>query len=439
MKNNKRYLIAFFLFGAITINYMDRVALSVSAKEISTEFGLSPVQMGYLFSCFLWAYVPMLIPAGMLVERIGAKRLVGFGLGAWSLATVATGGTVGFFSVLISRLFMGAAEASVFPAMGTIVRAWAPVRERGTFFTLSNAGSSAGPAIGAVVTGALVTSVGWRWAFVCLGALGIAWMVVWLLVYRRPEDASWLTDGERAHILSTRNGPTKEDVRHKQSSMLFLLRQRTVIGLMASQAFIIYTIYLFTAWLPSFLQATFGLTTAGAGWYTSVPFIGAVFLKIALAALSDRTISPEAAAKGGRRNFIAIMLFLSLILLVAPGMTQLWQVMIVLTVVLTVTATASALNFTLANDLTSNPRDVGRVTSFVAFGGNLFGAISPIVTGYMVANFGGYQPAFWIAGALLFLAIGMTLFMTRKPIMVEHEAEIISAPAHASKYVEASS
>src|SRR5689334_10334322 len=64
----RRGWIALLIFTAVIINYIDRVALSVAAKPIAAEFGFSPVQMGYLFSGFLWTYVVCLIPLGLLVE-----------------------------------------------------------------------------------------------------------------------------------------------------------------------------------------------------------------------------------------------------------------------------------------------------------------------------------------------------------------------------------
>ena len=72
----RRGWIALLIFSVVIINYIDRVALSVAAKPIAAEFGFTPVQMGYLFSGFLWTYVVCLVPLGLMVERIGAKKMV---------------------------------------------------------------------------------------------------------------------------------------------------------------------------------------------------------------------------------------------------------------------------------------------------------------------------------------------------------------------------
>src|SRR5580692_36525 len=165
----RRGWIAVLIFTAVIINYIDRIALSVAARPLAAEFGFSPIQMGYLFSGFLWTYVVCLIPLGLLVERIGAKRMVGGGIAIWSAATALTAAATGLVSLFAARLVMGASEATTFPACGRVIRDWFPQRERGLVTTLFNGGSTAGPAVGAIVVAALVSSFDWRTAFVVLG------------------------------------------------------------------------------------------------------------------------------------------------------------------------------------------------------------------------------------------------------------------------------
>src|ERR1700742_3485128 len=147
----RRGWVALLIFTVVVINYMDRVALSVAAKPIAAEFGLSPVAMGYLFSSFLWTYVVCLIPIGLVVDKIGAKTIMGAGLALWSLATAFTGLTWNLGSILASRLCMGAGEATSYPAGARVIRDWVPEGERGQVTTLFNSGAVAGPAIGAVL------------------------------------------------------------------------------------------------------------------------------------------------------------------------------------------------------------------------------------------------------------------------------------------------
>ena len=118
----KRTLIALFLFSLTAINYVDRLALSMAAKPIAAEFHLSPVAMGYLFSSYLWAYVLVSIPMGLLVDRFGSKRVAAFGIAIWSAATACTGLGLNYVMLMASRFVMGGGEAVTNPCGARIVR-----------------------------------------------------------------------------------------------------------------------------------------------------------------------------------------------------------------------------------------------------------------------------------------------------------------------------
>jgi MFS family permease len=414
----RRGWIALLIFTVVIINYIDRIALSVAARPIVAEFGFSPVQMGYLFSGFLWTYVVCLIPLGLLVERIGIKNMVGGGIAIWSTATALTAAATGFTSILTARLAMGASEATTFPACGGAIRQWFPERERGFVTTLFNGGSSAGPAIGAILTAALVSSFSWRTAFVVLGAIGFVWLSAWWLWYGSPEEVPWLSEIERTKILAERNGTgvAASKAPPPPSSLGYLLSQRSVWGLVSTQACLVYTAYLFLTWLPTYLQSTRELSTMNTGYLTAIPYLCTVVLGVTIARISDRVLTSQDIQAGRRRNFIAAMAVLAMTILLAPVVDGLWQLLCVLTLVLTGATTGSGLNFTLASDLLRNPRDVSRVVAITSFGGNFFGLISPIITGYVVAGTGGYTWAFRIAAALLFCGCLATLSLTRRPI-----------------------
>jgi cyanate permease len=77
---------------------------------------------------------------------------------------------------------------------------------------------------------------------------------------------------------------------------------------------------------------------------------------------------------------------------------------------------ATALNLALANDLVEHPRDISRVVGLTIFGGNVFGLMSPIVTGYVVGRTGTYHPAFYFAAAFLIMGAVACFVLSRKGI-----------------------
>jgi ACS family glucarate transporter-like MFS transporter len=152
----RRGWIAVFLFALAMINYIDRTTLSFAIGPISKEFGLGDIGKGYLFSSFLWTYTLFLIPAGMMVDRFGSSRVAAWGIGIWSFATALTGASVGTTSLLLTRLVMGAGEATSNPSGAKVVREWIPAGERGVITAVFNSGSYAGPALCALLAGGII-------------------------------------------------------------------------------------------------------------------------------------------------------------------------------------------------------------------------------------------------------------------------------------------
>src|ERR1700742_3913864 len=83
-----RILIYVLIFTACTVNYIDRVVLSVSAPQLVKEFGLSTIELGYLFSAFLWIYLVCVLPWGVYVDRVGTRVSTAICMAIWSLASI---------------------------------------------------------------------------------------------------------------------------------------------------------------------------------------------------------------------------------------------------------------------------------------------------------------------------------------------------------------
>src|ERR1700759_3057434 len=101
---HRRFWVYFLLFLFNVICYLDRINMSVAGRSVAQDFALSPVQLGYLFSSFLWAYVVMMLPSGRLVDSLGPHRLAAIGAAFWSLAQMLTGAATGFGTMILARL-----------------------------------------------------------------------------------------------------------------------------------------------------------------------------------------------------------------------------------------------------------------------------------------------------------------------------------------------
>jgi ACS family glucarate transporter-like MFS transporter len=356
---------------------------------------------------------------GILVDRFGTKAINAVGISLWSAATMLTGASWSFASLIATRLAMGVGEATTFPAGGRVVREWIPAGERGVTNAVFMAGTQAGPALGALLVAWMLSQIGWRGSFVVVGAAGFVWLLAWLFWFGHPEKVTWLGAAEREKILRERDAPTDAlQSRTRATRVLDLLRTRTMWGLALAEGCAVYTQYLFLTWLPSYLQTTRGLTILKTGLFTAVPYFGAAVLGIILGRISDRLLTPDAISKGRRRTMGIVMMLMSSVILFTPFVEQIWLLLMLFTVSLAGMATAISLNFSLVNDLLRNPEDSGKAMSILVVGGNTFGVAAPIITGHVIQATGSYNWAFGIAGMLLVAGATILLTMTRAPIQV---------------------
>ncbi len=407
------------LLALVTINYMDRSALGVVAQAVRAEFKLSPVEMGYLFSSFLWTYAICILPIGIMLDRFSARNINSVGIALWSLVMAATAAVGSYAGLMATRLIMGAGEATSIPSCGRIVREWMPAGERGVANVVWSAGSFAGPAIGAVITAAIASAFGWRGAFVALGALGFIWLICNLIWFDRPEKVKWLTEDERRKIVTERSAgsPDEIGIHGSPAVVLELLASPSMWGAMIAQAAGVYTLYLLLFWLPSYLQETKHLTIMKTGFYTAVPWAIAVPVSIVIGILSDRLLRTHTLLAGGRRGMVIICVLLSAVIVFVPFTGNTGLILTLFALSLSGINAALSLNLTLVTDLVHRARDVGKALSLTILSGNLCGLLAPIITGYVVARLHSYDWALWIAGILLVIGAFALASMTRGVIL----------------------
>ncbi len=420
----RRGWVYLLLTTLVMINFMDRSVIAIVAKELASEFHLTPVQLGYLFSSFLWTYVICLLPIGILLDRYSSRLVTSAGIGLWSLAMAATAGVGSYSSLLVTRLVMGAGEATSVPSCSRIVREWMPAGERGVASTVFSAGGFFGPAVGAVLIAWLTTIWGWRGAFLVLAALGFVWLACNLVWFDQPERTRWLSTAEREKILSERSAGLADDIfaRGSAAVLLELLRSRAMWGTMILQAGGIYTYYLLLFWLPSYLATAQHLTLMKTGFYTALPWAVAAPASVGLGLLSDRMLSREGLLLGRRRSAVVVCTLLAASVLLVPLTDNPSIILAIFALSLSGISATISLNVALVTDLVHRPRDVGKAISLAILSGNIFGLVAPIITGYLVAALGSYMWAFATGGILLLVGAVAVSTMTGQPILTETEA-----------------
>jgi MFS family permease len=410
----KRSIVYGLLFTMTLINYFDRTVLSIAMPVLIQEFTLTPVAVGYLLSAFIWSYAPCQLPAGMILDRWGTRKTAARCIAFWSAATALTAAATSFPFMFFTRLLLGIGESPTFPLAARAIREWAPVKERALAFSISGSGPAFGTAISAITIAWLVSAVGWRLAFVFSGALGFVWVAVWLLLYRDPEEASWLSAAERRMILAERSpGGTSgaEGMGLKE-----LLSYQTMWGLFLVQGCVNYTQYLFLTWLPTYLVQSRGLNILHSGVQTGICYFGAMILTIGMGRLCDHLLTPEAVKAGKRRYAVVILAFGASVMVLAPFTASETMLLAEITISLACVQSVFVNTYSLTNDLLHAGKSIGTAIGWIQLGGNIFGLAAPIATGYIVAATGSFTSAFLLAGALLIIGAIITLTMTRRPV-----------------------
>ncbi|WP_454854191.1 MFS transporter [Rhizobium binxianense] len=419
MEYKKRWLVIIGLFIANTVNYVDRVGISVAIPEIARDFGLGPEATGFVLSCFFYSYLLLIVPMGLLTDRFGARFVMVSGMFIWVLGSGLTGASASLSMLIVARLILGVGESSSYPSSNRIIRDWAPRTERGVMVSIFSAGASAGPAVGILGISALLSHFDWRDTFYIIAALTLVLTIIWLIFYRSPEKAAWLSKEEHDYIIEQRE-PTSQGV-VRPMSLASVLKQPVMWGLLITHGCQVYSIYLFLTWLPSYLRDVRHLDLASTGWLGMLPYLVSTIGVIALGAVSDRLIKGQDLSTGARRKFMIVLMVLAACVLFVPFANDLWIMEVLLIASVLFSQAANTLNYALAADLIYDRKSAGVVFGLLVLGGNGFGFVAPILTGYIIAQTHAYTLSFALAGLLLLIGVAVSWFCVRSPLQPDRE------------------
>ena len=253
--------------------YVDRVAISTAKGPISATFGLDDVQFGLVLSAFALGYALFQTPAGALADRVGPRVVLAAVVALWSAFTALTGLAWSLGSLVVCRLLFGAGEAGAFPSCARAFYAWLPIAERGLAQGINFSGSRLGAAFALPGVAWLVTTVGWRAAFLILGAVGVAWSFAWHAWFRdTPETHPAVTPAEREFIVNSRGARSSQPVAPLRVAALVGSRN---MWLAMGQYFASnFTFFFCLTWLFPYLQRTYQLEALRTGLLASAPLIG---------------------------------------------------------------------------------------------------------------------------------------------------------------------
>lgn len=170
------------------LNFLDRQLLSILAKPIQDELGVTDTQLGMIGGLyFALFYCILAIPVGWLADRTNRVKVLAFACGLWSAATVACGLAASYPQLVLARMTVGIGEAGGVPPSYAIISDYFPPDQRGTALGLYNLGPPIGQALGVAFGASIAAAYSWRDAFVSIGIVGVVTAVAVLLFVREPK------------------------------------------------------------------------------------------------------------------------------------------------------------------------------------------------------------------------------------------------------------
>lgn len=412
-RRGRRYqlVVLSLLVSTGVINFFDRSSLAIANGPISHDLGLNATQMGGLLSAFALSYAFAQLPTGILIDRLGPRKLLGAGLTLWSGAQALVGLVSSYGHFFWARIALGVGEAPQFPTDARVVSDWYHIRDRGFPSGVFNMASSLGPAIAPPILTAIMLAFGWRTMFVSLGVVGLIMAVIWVSVYRNPAD---VLSSQDLQAIREGDPPRSAAVTLQQWRRLF--RCRTTWGMILGDFGNGYSFWLFQTWIPGYLEMSRHISVAHTGFLAAVPQACGVVGSLLGGYVVDRMVARGFTPLNSRKIPIAFALLeTALFTVLAAYATSATSALSFLSAAVFFSALAGGTIWALVS-AAAPQHMVASCGSIQNFGAYLGGTCSPILTGLIVDLTGSFTLALVLAAAISVAGAVIYLVVVKQPI-----------------------
>jgi MFS family permease len=319
--------------------------------------------------------------------------------------------------LLVMRALLAVGEAPCWPTAAKITAAWFPAKERGFATGIWDSSSKWGPALAPAVLVALMIAFGWRSLFHVTGAFGIAFALLFLVLYRNPRDSKRLSKGELAYI-EAGGGGHERSLASSSLKWRWLFVRRSVWGMILGYFCVIWLWNIFLVFLPLYLLDRFHISFAQLGVVAGIPWVGGALGEIAVGYLAKKLVDRQLASPIGAKRALIVCCAVGagVCAMALPFSHSLNVTLVLFTVGLAFLAAMIGSAWALAADIAPSSM-VASVSAIQNFGGYFGGAFSPLVAGFIVDTTGSYALAFISGGIIVACAAPFYWFMARKPIV----------------------
>lgn len=254
--------------------YADRTVLNPVMGELEKEFGLSGTQLGLMNSVFYFSYALLQVPAGILGDKIGKKKVLIPGFLLFGAFTAVTGWAKSWSTLLFARVVTGAGEGTYYGPQYGLSSEQIPKKYRSLGSAIINSGMAFGIALGLMASSWLVYDQGYSWRtpfFVMSIPTLLTGLAIWLFVKekkRQPVEAG--------------------GVAKPKSKFTDLFKNRNLLLVYLMVFCSLFGFFVILTWLPYYLQSERGIAGSETGFITSLVAWISIPGALLFSSLSDR-------------------------------------------------------------------------------------------------------------------------------------------------------
>jgi len=276
--------ITFLLFLFMLVNFADKIVVGLAGVPIMTELKLEPEQFGLLGSSFFFLFSFAAIVVGFIVNRIDTRWVLLALAVIWALAQFPMVGTVGFTTLLICRVILGAGEGPAFSVAAHAVYKWFPDEKRTLPTAILSQGSAFGVILAVPALNWVIVNYSWHYAFGVLGVVGLMWVVAWLIL------------GKEGPLVQTATMATADP----RVPYFQLLTSRTFIGCCAATFGAYWALSLGLTWFTPFIVKGLVFSQKEAGWISILPWVFGATVVLLTGWISQVMMARGVSTRGAR-------------------------------------------------------------------------------------------------------------------------------------------
>lgn len=385
---------------------------------ITGDIDWTPRQQGVVLAAFFAGYFCSQIPWGIIVQRFGGKRTVGFGLLVCGILSIVTPAAAEYSFVLtvIVRGLMGVTQGSVYPGLMSLIGKWVPLDERSKFSTVISTGSSGG-----VIASTYLTALfsehdylgGWRTAFYIFGAATCLWFIFWMMsVYNFPAEHPRISRKELNYIEASLTSATanEKDIKVPWASILKSVSIWSLCILMFCNSWLYYVQLTF---MPTYMNVILGLDMNDNGIYSSLPYLAGAITSCLGGVIADCMIHRGVKINTTRKIMTTIGIIPETITTLTIAFLGCKSNLVITMFILTHTFGGFGDAGMSISIIDIAPRYAGVIYAIANCLANFSGMLAPLVTGYITdveETLDQWKKVFFLASGLNIF--GYLLFLT---------------------------